>query len=56
MVFSTRALARRRRWNHQGMPRITVAIPAICGSGLVSGPAPIAAASHPPVTAMTVAA
>ena len=39
-----------------GMPRITVAVPAMAGSGFTSGPAAMAAASHPPVTAMTAAA
>ena len=44
---------RRRRCAHHGMPRITVPIPAICGSGRTDGPSAIAAVSHPPADAMT---
>jgi len=38
------------------MPRITVAVPAICGSGRTSGPSAIAADSQPPAHAVTMAA
>ena len=51
MVFSTRAFARRRRWNHHGTEDHR-GDSAIAGSGF-GGPAAMAAASHPPVTAMT---
>ncbi len=45
-----RTRARRRRCAHHGIPRITVAITAIAGSGRRAGPTAFAAASHPPDT------
>ncbi len=54
--FQVLSWVRLRRCAHHGIPRTTVAMTATAGSGLVVGPPAIAAASQPPVVAITDAA
>ena len=46
-VRSARTRARLLRCAHQGMPSITVEIPAMAGSGFTAGPTAMAADSQP---------
>ena len=51
-----RTRARRRRCAHHGTASTVPPMTSACGSGEVTGPAAVAAASHPPAASVTVAA